>query len=87
MGVAELVLMIILISVLGRAVQRGVAAGRGRGGADPQLERRVAEVEAEIDRLRGQEGRVEELEERLDFAERLLSQLRAGGRPPQVPGR
>jgi len=45
----------------------------GGSGTDPATDRRVAGMEEELTQLR---GKVAELAERLDFAERLLSQHR-----------
>lgn len=50
-------------SPLGRAIADGIRARLGRGGRDPALL-------VEMDRLRQE---VAELQERLDFAERLLA--------------
>ena len=44
---------------------------------------RVAELESRVAELESQQGRVLELEERLDFAERLLAQERG---PARIPG-
>ena len=55
-------------------------AERIRGGPAPELQVDGAVVGAEIDQLR---GRLAEVEERLDFAERLLAQARE---PDQLPG-
>ncbi len=53
----------------------------GRGGS-AALEQRVEELEARLAELETSSHRVAELEERLDFAERLLAQGRAGERLP-----
>ena len=64
----------------------GAALGRrlsGRSGADEvqaELEQMNERMTAEVDVLR---GRLAEVEERLDFAERLLA---GGGQPDQIPG-
>ena len=55
-------------------------AERIPGGPAPELQVDGAVVGAEIDQLR---GRLAEVEERLDFAERLLAQARE---PDQLPG-
>ena len=60
-------------SPLGRAVAAGIRARFERGGHDP----RVAE---ELDRLRHE---VAELQERVDFAERLLARGSAAGPTPK----
>jgi len=67
-----------------RAVRRGLTAASGEYQADRmvELEHRVAQLEAD-------QGRGVELEERLDFAERLLTQQREreAGRLPLGEGR
>lgn len=60
-------------SPLGRAIAAGIRDRLGRGGQDP----RVAE---ELDRLRHE---VAELQERLDFAERMLARGSAAGTTPR----
>jgi hypothetical protein len=60
---------------------RGIAVARhsGRGADDSKLKEEVRELRAEVERLRegrtdeALEGRLLELEERVDFAERLLA--------------
>lgn len=54
-----------------RALRKGVVTGSG----EYQLER-VAELEQRMADLEVQQGRLLELEERLDFTERLLTQQR-----------
>ena len=71
---------IVLRGPLGRALARAIELGAG-GGRSPddearvQLEQRVAELEA------GQ-ARVAELEDRLDFAERMLARSDSVARLP-----
>lgn len=64
--------VLILRGPLGRALARRIEGGAG-GGADPGMARRVAELEAQVAELERRADRVPELEERLDFAERLLA--------------
>jgi hypothetical protein len=58
---------------------RGIATARGGGGDTRELREEVRALKAEVDRLRegrideALEGRLLELEERVDFAERLLA--------------
>jgi hypothetical protein len=59
----------------GRALRRAPALTTG----EAQVER-VAELEARVADLESQHSRVLELEERLDFAERLLAQERGPAR-------
>jgi hypothetical protein len=53
------------------------------GNSDPALGERVKELERRVADLETQAGRTGELEERLDFAERLLTDVR---RREQLPG-
>jgi hypothetical protein len=65
-----------LVKIFNGPLARAMAdrlRGRGRTEADPALL-------AEVDQLR---ERLAEVEERLDFAERLLAR---GGQPDQIPG-
>lgn len=50
---------------------------RGRAAVGPDAAQELARLRQEVETLRGLEDRVVELEERLDFAERLLAQQRA----------
>lgn len=49
---------------------------RGKGGVPTELEADLADLRARLDDSDALRGRVAELEERLDFAERLLAQHR-----------
>lgn len=49
---------------------------------NPEMLRELEELRARVATLEGVEGRVEELEERVDFSERLLAQERK----PQLHG-
>jgi len=60
-------------SFIALAVRRKVALRRGITDRGPEADR-LAEVEDRVHYLEGLQDRVMELEERLDFAERLLSQ-------------
>jgi len=70
---AAIAAVIILRGPLGRALAERIAGGRGReaGAAEPLL--------TEVEELR---RRVGEMEERLDFAERLLARHRDAERLP-----
>ncbi len=46
---------------------------RTAAGTDPELQAEISDLHARIEALEREEGRVEELENRLDFAERLLA--------------
>ena len=54
----------------------------GRGGSNPALERKVEELQQQLHESDQLHGRIAELEERLDFAERLLSQRDEAARLP-----
>ncbi len=58
-------------------IQRQARIDRGRRDLD--------EMDARIDELEGAEQRVAELEERLDFAERLLAQKRSEPEQRRLP--
>jgi hypothetical protein len=49
---------------------------RRGGGVDPALEEEVAHLRERLAGLEGAEERLAELEERLDFAERMITQAR-----------
>lgn len=53
-----------------------------RTGRDPVADGELAELRARVLELESQQGRVNELEDRLDFAERLLAQQRDPARLP-----
>lgn len=84
----EIVIAVAAIPIAGilgwTIVGSAQALARGRHGADPALERRIddlssaiAEVRAELDEMANkQETDRQLLEERLDFAERLLTRGR-----------
>ena len=48
-------------------------------GTDPELQAEISDLHARIEALEREQGRVEELENRLDFAERLLARGRESG--------
>jgi hypothetical protein len=84
--------LFLVFFVIGPAVRWGVRGGRHRGdwrGVDRQRRperERYAELETALDQrtamLEQLEGRVAELENRLDFAERLLAERRVDPVPP-----
>lgn len=95
-GAGQVAFWIVLSPIFKAAADRIRARGR------PEIvggEARIAELEARLERLEGrapvtgevdaQSHRLADLEERLDFAERVLTQVDAGGRhlPPPRAGR
>jgi hypothetical protein len=85
-GGPPLVLMIVLAGLAATVIILWPimrAFGRrleGKGGADPALRAEVEQLHARIGEVDGLHTRVAELEERLDFAERLLAQAQQPAR-------
>lgn len=76
---AGLVVVLPIVRVIVRAIDRrtgGVSSGQAVAAAD------LADVRGQLEQLHEVTARVDELEERLDFAERLLAQQREHGRLP-----
>jgi hypothetical protein len=63
---------------IGQALARRI---QGQGGSDPEISAEVAQLRDELDHLRRQ---LEETQERVDFAERLLSRERPAARIPDA---
>ena len=74
---------IVLRGPLGRALARAIEVGAG-GGRSPDDEARVVQLEQRVAELEAGQTRVAELEERLDFAERMLARSESMAR---LPGR
>lgn len=72
--VAAIVMTGLVLWPLIRALARRIEAGVG---ADPSLHAELEQLRARVGTLEGQQVHLAELEERLDFAERLLTQQRA----------
>ena len=72
---------IILRGPVGRGLGRAMEAGAGSG-VSPEHDARVAQLEQRVAELEAVHGRLAELEERMDFAERLLTRHEAVGRLP-----
>ncbi len=78
----SLIGVVLGVSFLGSRLLTPVMQGWGRrlggpeGGADPALRVEVEELRARVQELEGQQARMYELEERLDFTERLLARQR-----------
>jgi hypothetical protein len=68
---------LLLIKALARRVEAGSPA-------DPELSRQLREVRAQFEEGEALRARVAELEERLDFAERMLTAQREPSRIGQV---
>jgi hypothetical protein len=62
-----------LLGPLAQALARRL---EGRPGSGAQLDHDLADLRSRVHELEAQQGRVMELEERLDFAERLLARQR-----------
>ena len=78
--VAPMMMMIVLCLTIGTAIilrgPLGKALARrleGKAGADPALLERIEELEHRLGEMDRERARIGELEERLDFAERLLA--------------
>jgi Tfp pilus assembly protein PilO len=98
-GMQEQVLIVVVIVVITVATAWVLAplfrawARRIEGrSADPQLQGEVDQLREQIAELEPLRGRIHELEERIEFAERLLAQRRdqellppAAQRSPEVP--
>jgi hypothetical protein len=73
---------IVLRGPLGRALARAIELGAA-GGRPPEDEARVAQLEQRVAELEAGQTRLAELEERVDFAERMLIRQDA---PVRLPG-
>jgi hypothetical protein len=68
-----------VLGTLARAVAQRIARG-GAGSKEVEgLRDEVAQLRAEVDELHGRVAPVDEIQNRLDFAERLLAQVRERG--------
>ena len=76
---------IILRGPFGKGLARAMEVGAGAG-PQPELENRIAQLEQRVADLESVHGRLSELEERLDFAERLLTRGETVARPPGLRG-
>ncbi len=84
----ELIPIIAIIMVGGLIYQKNsirMYEAKRMAGGDVELEGRVAQLEHEMDGVRGQ---LSETQERLDFTERMLTQVRDAQKlpPPAPPG-
>jgi hypothetical protein len=76
---------IILRGPLGKGLARAMELGAGAG-LPPEQNERIAQLEHRVADLESVQGRLGELEERLDFAERLLTRGETAARPPGIRG-
>lgn len=72
---------IILRGPVGRGLARAMEVGAGAG-VNPDQDARVAQLEQRVSELETVHQRLAELEERVDFAERLLTRNEPAGRLP-----
>jgi hypothetical protein len=70
---------IVLRGPLGKALARAIELGAG---GHPQDDPKIAQLEQRVAELEAAQGRLAELEERVDFAERLLVRPDAPVRSP-----
>ncbi len=70
---AALVIIAFLAGPIGNAIGRRIA-GRARGSLSETEAARLAEFEQRLQDLESAQARITELEERMDFAERMLAQ-------------
>ena len=85
--VAPMVVMItVAICIAGIFILRGPlgkAFARRIEGSGAGADERVMELERRVNELEARDARVAELEDRLDFAERMLAQQREAARLPE----
>jgi Tfp pilus assembly protein PilO len=74
---------IILRGPIGRGLGRAMEVGAGAAG-NPEHDARIAQLEQRVAELEAVQARLTELEERVDFAERLLTRGEAAGRLPGI---
>ena len=73
------------VAIVGGTLAKGIAARIARGGGGQEVDSLRDEVDhlrAELDGMRAQLGHLDELEGRVDFAERMLAQVREKGALP-----
>jgi hypothetical protein len=69
----------IAYSPIGAAIARRINGPRVDPTEMDELRGEMNEMRSELDEMRGRVGQVDELQERVDFAERLLAQARSQG--------
>jgi hypothetical protein len=72
----------ISFSPIGRALSRRVGGGEAAPGEIDTLRGELADLRAEVGDLQSRLGQLDEVQERLDFAERMLAQAREKGALP-----
>lgn len=77
---AALAAVTLVLWPLARALARRL---EGKGGPDLQLQAEVDELRARLQEIEVNQSRLAELEERLDFAERILAQKAEPARLPE----
>lgn len=84
--VAVISLLAIIAGILLYPMARAWARRHEAGAPDPALLDEVNHLRERVNDLEGQVGRMQELEERVDFAERLLAQRDVAQRLPREGG-
>ncbi len=77
---------LILRGPFGRGLARAMELG-ARAGVPPEQETRVTQLEQRVAELEASQSRLAELEERMDFAERLLTRNEPAERLPGGGGK
>jgi len=72
-------LVVLSRTVIGKAIARRIG---GEAGSGRELEERVAQLETDLDQVRGE---LAESQERLDFTERALAQVKELRQLPREP--
>jgi hypothetical protein len=75
-----------VLLTLARAFAKRIAGGSPAPREIAELREEVAQLRAEVDDLHGRVAPVDEIQNRLDFAERMLAQAREKSRLPAGPG-
>ena len=73
---------LLAISPVGRAIAQRIQGGRGADESEEALRELETSQHAVLDEVDALRREVVEMQERLDFAERLLAQQRQGALPP-----
>lgn len=85
-GTIAVAATVILRGPVGKGLARAMELGAGAA-VNPEHDARMARLEQRVTELESVHGRVAELEERVDFAERLLTRGETAGRLPEIRGR